>query len=435
MSEQLSSFVIQAIQNTTVLYDKKPIAVSQFHSWLENKHPGKDLNYWVKTKNDFFSSLRSSGVSYNDLPEPDRTNFFESIKVTSCMEQMVEVISFLTEKPFFKYYYECQKPDFIAAKQALVDNLPMLIKQNKKQFHLDFKKTFFGIPQLKSYFGAFIFNMKNKHSGKYELVIGKKIHFPTSVDDLEHGAIFRFMDCVDTAFKKAIYDEDKKIVNTEEIVRSIFLPQIWNGCGYCDDTNFMTFNHKDGTVDEIYEAQCPLAKKDTSKQISEITTNGKLIFCNDVRLISNVDKMDDKLSQWGRDNKISTYLNTWDGQQGFMTAYAQLFNVGYIQAGNHGACLKKTKNGLKVTYGKGNTKALGDISLSLWGVCFIDYDKAVELAGSEKELLEKLQGIEHYVADVKPGTYQVVADCTVNEEKSYNSKKDLAFGLIQWLHE
>lgn len=435
MTDNTSDLVIKAFQNTTLLYDKEPIAASQFYTWLEKKHPGKDVEYWTKTREDFFSSLRKSRMSYNDLPEPDRTNFFESIKITSCVSQLMNSFAFLSQKPFFQYYIDCQKPEFLSAKKALTDNLPMLIKQSKKQYHLDFQLTFWGIKEIENYFSSFIFNMKNKHSGKYELVIGKKVYFPTSVKCKDNSAIFRFMDCVKESFQKAIFDEEQNIVNTEEIVRSIFIPQIWNGCGYCEDTNLMTFNHRDGTVDEIYDYECPLAKKDTSKQISEITTKGKLIFCNDVRLISNIKDMDAQISKWGNENNLSTYLNTWDGQQGFMTAYAHLFNVGYIQAGNHGACLKKDKNGLKVTYGKDSSSELANISLSLWAVCFIDYDKAVELAGSEKKLQNKLKNCEHYIADVKPGTYQVIADCKVNEEKAYKSKKDLAFGKIKWLHD
>lgn len=276
--------------------------------------------------------------------------------------------------------------------------------------------------------------MKNKHSGKYELVIGKKVHFPTSFEDKNNSAIFRFMDTVKESFAKAIYDENENILNVDEIIRSIFLPQIWNGCQYCEDQNLITFNHKDGTVDEISDEQCFLAHKYTSKQISQITTNGKLIFCNDVRIISNMKNINEQITNWGISNNLSTYLNTWDGQQGFMTAYAQLFNVGYIQAGNHGACLKKYKNGLKVTYGKDTSDSLAYISLSLWAVCFIDYDKAIELAGSEQQLLQDLQKSEHYIVDVKPGTYKVISDSTVNEEKSFKSKKDLAFGKIEWLH-
>ncbi len=83
----------------------------------------------------------------------------------------------------------------------------------------------------------------------------------------------------------------------------------------------------------------------------------------------------------------------------------ELFNVGYIQAGNHGACLKKYKKGLQITYGKDTSDSLGYLSLSLWAVCFIDYNKAIELAGSEEQLLQDLQKSDHYIVDVKPGTF------------------------------
>lgn len=434
MTYKISDSTLDLINDITILYDKTPILFSKFYEFLEKKHPGKNIDYWNQVKNDTLKKLSQSRKSYNDLPEPERTNFFNSIKVTSCIQQLINIISFLTTKPFFQYYIDCNKPEFLNAKKALKDNLPMLIQKSNKEHHLDFQKTFWGIPEIQQYFSSFIFNMKNKHSGKYELVIGKKVHFPTSFKEQNNSAIFRFMDTVKESFAKAIYDENENILNENEIIRSIFLPQIWNGCQYCEDQNFITFNHKDGTVDEISDEQCFLAHKDTSKQISQITTNGKLIFCNDVRIISNMKNINEQITNWGISNNLSTYLNTWDGQQGFMTAYAQLFNVGYIQAGNHGACLKKYKNGLKVTYGKDTSDSLAYISLSLWAVCFIDYDKAIELAGSEQQLLQDLQKSEHYIVDVKPGTYKVISDSTVNEEKSFKSKKDLAFGKIEWLH-
>ncbi len=433
MSEQISELVMNTIENTTILYDGKPIIASKFYEFLENTHPGKDIKYWTQIRNDTFKKLSKSGDSYNDLPEPERTNFFNSVKVTSCLNQLVESIAFITTSPFFQYYIDCQKPEFLNAQKALKENLATLIKQSKTEHHLDFQKIFWGIPEIQTYFSSFIFNMKNKHSGKHELVISKKIHFPTSIKDKNTSAIFRFMDSVKESFAKAIYDENENILNTDEIVRGVFLPKIWNGCFYCDDKNFITFNHKDGTIDEISSAQCSFYQVDTSKQISEITTNGKLIFCNDIRIISNLKNINDQIQKWGFENNLSTDLNTWDGQQGFMTAYAQLFNVGYIQAGNHGACLKKYKKGLKITYGKDTSDSLGYLSLSLWAVCFIDYDKAVELAGSENNLLNDLKKSDHYIIEVKPGTYKVIVDCNINEEKSFNSKKDLSFGKLEWL--
>lgn len=434
MNQLNSADIEKIIADITLIYDDNEVfKANNFAQWLDKKHPGKNLQFWSDVRQNTFKTLQEKNVSYNDLPEPEKTDFFESIKITACSENFSKELTFYLTMPFFQHYQECQKTDFLNAKKALEDNLITLMQKSKKEEHLTFKKTFFGIPEIAAYFGSFIFNMKNQHSGKYELSINKKIHFPTSVEDKHNSAIFRFMDCVDEAFKKATFDSQKNLVNKEEIIRNIFLPQIWNGCGYCNSNNFVTFNHSTGTVDEVSEKKCSFAKKDVSKQVSEITTTGKLIFCNDVRNLFSFKDTLDKISAWGIENNVSTYVNTWEGQQGNMQAYANLFNVGYIQAGNHGACLKKTKKGLDVTYGK--EEGLKTISLSLWAVCFIDYDKAVELAGSEKKLLNKLKNEDHYIVDVKPGTYQVINDCNVHEDKAYKSKKDLAFGKVVWLHE
>ena len=81
MTYEISESTLDLINDITILYDKTPILSSKFYEFLEKKHPGKNMDYWNQVKNDTLKKVSQSRKSYNDLPEPERTNFFNSIKV------------------------------------------------------------------------------------------------------------------------------------------------------------------------------------------------------------------------------------------------------------------------------------------------------------------------------------------------------------------
>lgn len=426
----------------TYVFEKVPRTFEETLKFIKEQYPQHTLDGWCSTYQNYLQRFRDENISHVDLPKKQQEEFVMSFKIDAFAYTLTDAIqeAVAPTTPFLENYKQCEKPDFLNAKNALKENLEMLISHYKNECSNEFRKRFFEIKSLKDYFSSFIFDMKNHHNGKDEYTIEKQVYFPTSLEE-RNAVFFRFFDCVEFAFSKVICDENGKITNKDEIIKNIFVPDISVKCFLCDADTIITFNHKEGLIQEVSNEICPIHQKsvDTSVISSKITTNGKLIFINDVRSIAKkVREIEDGIQRFGVQNNISTYINVWEGQNGFMNIYAHLFNVGYIQAGNHGANLKFTPNGLKVTYYNQENNAVANISLELWAASFIDYDKAVQLAGGEKQLIEKLNLIEHHIIDVKPGTYQVVNYLHNTEDMACEpefDEVDLAFGELIWLND
>lgn len=418
------------IKNITVVFDNQVIFATDFGQFIKNNYDNKDISYWENLCKTSLAKMQQDKTPIHELPKQESEEFITSMKIMKSFQSILNQLEFLTVNPkhFYQNYLDCQKPEFLAAKKAFIENIPMLFEKSKSQPHLDFQTTLFSIKEIKTYLSSFIFDMQNKHSGKYEKIVSKKIHFETNYKKCKDGIIFRFMDCVTEAFQHIIYDANGQITNSEAIAQKFFLPHIWNGCGYCQDTNPVTFNHLTGKIEEIYAEQCSLAEEDKTRQFSTIKTTGKLLFCNDIRLFASNPEFSSLISEYSNKHKISTYLNTWEGQQGYMIAYANLFNCAYFQGGNHAAYLHKSKKGFKLSLQDKAEKSLHSISLETWSANVIDYESAIILAGSETLLLEKLKQIDHFIMKTKPGIYQAISYSDVDSYKP--SKKDVTFGEL-----
>lgn len=422
----------------TVVFDDKSMTMDEFESLIETRYgKERDIAYWLKMRFEFMDKLAENPQMNQQTKE-----FKEGVVAMKIFEAFFSALKFAAPSGKMQQYVEayknCQKPEFLEAKKALQDNLKKFSTYKKEGLKYG---IFFQVKELSAYFGSFIFNMKNGHSGKYEKVLSKQATFPVDYSEESGGTVFRFMDAVNEALSYIVLDKKGKITNYEEVIQKIMVPSIWNGCYCCNSENPMTFNHETGLVEEITDKVCPFHGKDMSKLKSRIATTGKLIFCNDVRDFMKNSNDGDSVRDFGYKNGVSTLLNSWEGQNGFVNMYAEKFNVGYIVAGNHGASVKKTESGLKVTYGDCENDSLGDISLSLWAASFVDYEDAVKMAGSEAKLKKALKEIEEngngcHILDVKPGTYEVITDCEMNEDESYDEKydgKDVAFGYLNWI--
>lgn len=433
---------IEDVFSQTYVFDKVPRTFKETLKFIKEQFPQYTLDGWCSTYQNYLQRFRNEDISHVDLPKVQQQEFVTSLKIDAFAYTLTDAIQEAVSptKPFLENYKQCEKPEFINAKNALEENLEPLISHHKNERPAEFRKRFFEIKSLKDYFSSFIFDMKHHHSGELEYTIEKQIKFPTSIED-RNTVFFSFFECVAFAFSKVIRDENGKITNKDEIIKNIFVPDMSIKCFLCDTDNIITFNHKEGLIQEAFDEICPIYQKgaDTSTISSKITTNGKLIFINDVRSIAKkISEIEDGIQRFGVDNNISTYINVWQGQNGFMNIYAQLFNVGYIQAGNHGANLKVIPNGLKVTYYNQENNAVANISLELWAASFIDYDKAVQLAGGENKLIEKLNLVEHHIIDVKPGTYKVINHLNNTEDMACEPEFDdidLAFGELVWLND
>lgn len=419
----------------TVVFEDKAMTMEELATLLETRYgKEKDVAYWLKKRFEFLEELKKNPEMDNETDE-----FKEGFLAMQIFDAFFSALKYGAPsgklKQYIDAYKNCQKPEFLAAKNALIKNLKKFYSYRKDGLKYG---VFFQVKELSTYFGSFIFNMKNGHSGSYEKVLSKQAKFPSDYSEESGGVIFRFMDAVNEALECVILGEKGKIVNQEEVIQKIMVPSIWNGCYCCNSENPMTFNHETGLVEEITDKACPFHGKDLSKLKSRIATTGKLIFCNDVRDLMSNSEDGDSVREFGHKNGVSTLLNTWEGQNGFVNMYAEKFNVGYIVAGNHSACIKKTESGLKVTYGNSEEDSLGEISLSLWAASFVDYESAVKLAGSEAKLKKALKSIEdegycYHIIDVKPGSYEVITDCEMNEDKAYENENDVAFGYLNWI--
>lgn len=410
------------------------------------KYENRSILVWQKTYKQFLHEMKN-GLGLNSMNKEKQEEFFLSAQINDFYTKFNEEImanlaslSGISIYPLTDSYMKCQKPQFLKAKDTLREKIPHLIEAKKTQHHLEFQKTFFHTQELKDYFGSFTFDMKNRHNGEHEQTLDKNVKFPTNADEDDTGFIFRFFDEVDEALEMVVYNQEGNISNTEEIIDKILCPRIWHGCGYCNNANHVGLNHELGLIQEWRHKICKTHanKKDTVYLKSKIATTGKLIFLNDVRdlLGEHHERERDlmtEVSRFGRENKVSTYINMWEGQQGHMACMAQLLNVGYIQAGSHGGYLKKTPTGFKVTYSNNEGDALAEIDLALWAVCFVDYEEAIKLVGSEEKLKESIEAIDCFVIDVKPGTYEVKATYKNRDKNSKDT--DFEFGELNWIND
>lgn len=435
----------QIILNSAYVFDGVARSIQDTIEHIKKAHTEHSIHEWRDLYLQFLDKLKIEKIGYTSLPEEELKKFYTSAKINFFFEEMISRMrNTLDENSIFyqlqNNYNNCTKPEFLAAKQAIYNNLHHFSDTHKTKNVLDtqyneaLRVVFFSIKEIQDYFSSFIFDMKNKHSGKYELMHSKNVNFQTKYNpqSLDDGVIFRFIDCVTIALSRIII-KDGEITNKDEIVSYILLPKIVHGCHLCRDSNEISFNHKEGLLQEINSEVCLsfLKKRNTNFLKTKIATKGKIIFIDDVKNIAHKNlAFINEIESFGSKNGISTYLNTWEGQNGFMNIAVQLFNVAYIQSGSHSSHVKATTNGLNLTFLNKENNSLGEISVS-YSASLVDYDSAIKIAGSEKALLKFLKSSKHTIIDIKPGTYAVVHHIKKIEDNTY-LKKDLAFCKITW---
>lgn len=337
-----------------------------------------------------------------------------------------------------KKYRQSKNQDLVNAKQAILDNFEKLYNGLKNKERM--VEFFYAIPDVAKFLKQFLFNMKNKHSGEYELSIDKKFYFPVEYSSMGGSAYFRYFDVVEHEILKVNADPktDKDLFDKqiENMFENIFVPQFWNGCGYCEHENESSFDHELMQVVEVHDEKCSYADKELDKMTVKIKTSGKLLIANNLlNLLSTKGDDRDKIYAYAREHKINVSLNSFDGQVGNMTAYAEVFNLGYIQAGNHGASIyKRSDEHVDIMfYDEDDKKPDGELSLSLWAVNVMDYKSAKKYA-PESEWKELIG--DYTVIDVKPGTYEVNSFST-HEDDLYDPEtktcSNAPIGDLKWI--
>lgn len=339
-----------------------------------------------------------------------------------------------------KKYRQSKNQDLANAKQAILDNFEKLYNGLKNKERM--VEFFYAIPDVAKFLKQFLFNMKNKHSGEYELSIDKKFYFPVEYSRVGGSAYFRYFDVVEHEILKVSADPktDKDLFEKqiENMFENIFVPQFWNGCGYCEHENESSFDHELMQVVEVHDEKCSYADKELDKMTVKIKTSGKLLIANNLlNLLSTKGDDRDKIYAYAREHNLNISLNSFDGQVGNMTAYAEVFNLGYIQAGNHGASIYKRsdKHVDIMFYDEDDKKPDGELSLSLWAVNVMDYKSAKKYA-PESEWKELIG--DYTVIDVKPGTYEVTSFST-HEDDLYDHEtqtcSNAPIGNLKWFSE
>lgn len=337
-------------------------------------------------------------------------------------------------------YRQSKSQELVKAKEAILSNFSKLHTdlKNKKRM----VEFFYAIPDVAKFLKQFIFNMKNKHSGEYELSIDKKFYFPVEYSSMGGSPYFRYFDVVSHEILKVTANPetekdlfDKQIENMFE---KIFVPQFWHGCGYCEDNNELSFDHETMQVVEIYEKRCSFADKDLSKMTVKLKTKGSFLIANDLRKLLNKKGGErDKIYSYAQKKKMNVSLNSFEGQEGNMIAYAEVFKLGYIQAGNHGASIyKRNDEHVEIMfYDEDDKKPDGDLSLNLWAINVMDCKEAKKYAPESE--WENLLG-EYTVVDVKPGTYEVTSFSN-HEDDLYDEKtetcRNAPIGDLKWISE
>lgn len=386
-------------------------------------------NGLVQVRKDIQNGKFASG----NLSDEDITKITKYFSWENVLFELLEKISGRTKASLLNKYQESKNPDLQAAKDAIMREYPVLIKGlNAKERMVE---KFYAIKEVADYLKQFQFNMKNKHSGKHELSLNKNYFFPVVYCSQGGHAYFRYFDQVEAALKSVDITSEKEVANMME---KIFVPKIWNDCEYCENENPISFDHEAMQVVELTDDVCSFAEDDLSKMTVQVTTKGKFVITNDIRKLLN-EKGDcrQKNNNYAIEHDINNSLNSFEGQKGNMQIYAELFNVGYIQAGNHGASIyKRSDEHIELMfYDEDNKAPDGELSLSLWAINVMDYDEALKYAPEEK--WKKLIG-DYSVVTVKPGTYEVNSFSNFEDDlydEETESLSNAPIGDVKFLHD
>lgn len=431
-------------QEIAFLFQDKPYTREEIKDLIQNdpQYNKYSLMEWVALAKENMKKL--GDIDITNLESSERQEFMTSLSFLKFAEDLSTtlyaadgVTSLMT--PFIKSFNESQNPSLLAAIEAIDENLEKFVEKQKERNHIKFKQMVLAIKPIADYFSQFTFDMRNHHSGKYELTLQKNVKLfngkdifanKTANEETAQIFLFTFFENFDKALKLAKLDENGKVINRTQVIKNIFVSELFVGCHLCNH-NSAALNHETMLIQELTDEHCTSYKKGKSNKYitSEITTNGKLIFLNSAFSIAKED-LKHTVRKHLYDKNMDNSINYLEGQKNFTQALAELFNVGYVIAGNHGASIIPIKDGFNITYSDSKQQSLIDLSLNLWGVSVLDWDTAVKLAGGVEELQEKLANTKHKVIDTPAGTYQLKANTEITEEDSWKRSDDVSFAKL-----
>lgn len=278
----------------------------------------------------------------------------------------------------------------------------------------DLIKIIFSNKDISQYFKSFVFDMKHKHNSNYEMTKNKNIHFPTTINSKTGGFIFRFFDIVQKAINKYHQQSLQNIDASEQVLESIFVPQIEQGCGCCNKNFYVSLDIENRTIVEtaIEEELCPYmnqeGEEDNSYKARISFPSGKALLYHqsfgEVNKLIDFSTNHDLYQQHPIPRAGHITLNTMGGQRTIANLNAIARNIGIIFGSEGYKKIQKNKDG-SILIGFDNKDQENykesHFCTDYWAYSVMDETVAKEIFGPQ---YKKSNPIEF---DIEPGTYDI----------------------------